>query len=138
MTKQFMPDVTPAHRLQLLQENAYSHETTTYARDLSQEELDVKREQLTENLIQASNLEDDLSEIKKSFTEKLGPLKSQRKEMLQQIKMRKEEVKGTLFHLADHENGIMETFDDRGEFVSSRRLRPEEKQQKLFPLSKAQ
>src|SRR5579864_7924080 len=99
MSKQFMPDVSPGHRLQLLQENCDSQETTSYLRDLSQEELDIKREQLSENLIQASNLEEELSEIKKRFTEKLSPMKTQRKEMLQAIKMRKEEVKGTLFHI---------------------------------------
>jgi phage terminase Nu1 subunit (DNA packaging protein) len=134
MSKQFMPDERPDRRLQMLRDHADKTEETKYYKDLSQEELDIKRERLTDNLIKVSDLEDDLNVIKENFKEKMDPLKRETKELLGQVKTGKEQVEGTLFHIADHENSIMETWDEKGDFVSSRRLRPDEKQPKLFPI----
>lgn len=130
--KKFMPDVSPQERVRLLRENCDSQETTTYLRDLSQEELDNKRETLVDNLIKASNLEDELNEIKDGYKTKMKPLKDANKILQQEVKTRKEQVSGNLYHMANHEDGMMETYDENGDLVSTRRLRPEEKQARLF------
>lgn len=136
--KTFMPELPPEQRLRLLQENCDSHEQASYYKELTQDELDSKRESLSENLITASALEDDLADIKKEFKLKLDPLKDERKSLLTEIKTRKQEITGTLFSMANYEEAMMETYDESGELVSSRRLRPEEKQLKAFPLKKAE
>lgn len=52
--------------------------------------------------------------------------------------MRKATVTGTLYHIADHETGIMNTYDEQGEFISSRRMRPGERvQTKIFAVKSA-
>ena len=127
----------PDHRLQLLKDNCDKTEQTKYYKDLSPEELDIKREQLTSKMIQVSDWEDDLSAIKDGFKEKMDPVKRESKELLYQVKTRKELIEGTLYHMADHEASVMETYDENGDFVSSRRLRPDEKQPKLFSIPKA-
>jgi hypothetical protein len=137
MSKTFMPELPPAERKTLLQDNADNIEQTEYYKDLSPEELDIKRESLTENLIQLSEWEDELQEVKETYKGKMKPKKEQNGILLTQIKTRKELVSGTLYHIADHENSVMETYDENGEFVSSRRLKPSEKQQRLFPVKKA-
>ena len=133
-----MPEARPDHRLQLLKDNCDKTEETKYYKDLSPEELDIKRESLTSKMIQLSDWEDDLAEIKDGFKEKMDPVKRESKELLYQVKTRKELIEGTLYHIADHEQSVMETYDENGDFVSSRRLRPEEKQPKLFQIQKAQ
>lgn len=135
--KNFMPDLDPKQRLQLLKDNCDSQEETTYYKDLTQEDLDVKRESLSDNLIQLSEWEDDLNQVKEEHKVKSKPLKENNKTLLTEVKTRKQQITGMLYNIADHENGVMETFDETGEFVSSRRLRPNEKQQKLFPVSRA-
>lgn len=130
--KKFMPDVSLQERIRLLRENCDSQEMTTYLRDLTQEELDNKRETLVDNLIKASNLEDELDEIKDGFKTKMKPLKDANKILQQEVKTRKEQVSGNLYHMANHEDGMMETYDENGDLVSTRRLRPEEKQARLF------
>jgi len=130
--KQFMPDVSPQERIRLLQENCDKQETTTYMRDLTQEELDLKRETLVDNLIKTSNLEDELDEIKEGFKAKIKPLKAANKMLQQEVKTKKESVNGTIFHMANHDDGMMETYDDQGYLIGSRRLRPDEKQARLF------
>lgn len=137
MPKQFMPDATPEQRLQMLKDHCDSMEETKYFKDLTPDELDVKRETFVDNSITLSTLEDELTAYKESYKNQMKPLKDTNKALQTQIKMRKENIEGVLFHIADQVAGIMETYDEFGEFVSSRRLRPDEKQTKLFPLSKA-
>lgn len=136
MNKDFMPDLQEDQRLQLLKENCDSHENTTYYRDLDSDELDVKREELSENLIKISEYDDVLEEAKTENKSKTKPLKLANKELLEEIKTRKAKVDGLLFHLPNHEDGVMETYNEKGEFISSRRLRPEEKQARLFKVNK--
>jgi hypothetical protein len=136
--KDFMPEITDLkQRLQLLKDNCDSSEETTYFKEITQEGLDVTREILSDNLVKLSEWEDELNETKKLHKAKADPLKEQNKGFISEIKTRKQQVTGILYHIADHENSVMETYDEQGEFVSSRRLRPEEKSKIPFPIRKA-
>lgn len=135
--KQFMPDSTPKERLMMLQENAAKVEQTTYQRVLSPDELAARREDLADNCIKLNQQEDELKEIKDSFKAVMDPLKAKNKCLLTEIKTKQSTVDGTLYHLANHEDGMMETYDSEGLLISSRRLRPEEKQGTIFQLAKA-
>lgn len=132
MQKTIFQDVPVEQRVQLLADNCDDRDETSYMKVLTQEELDIKRETLAENMITFYGLEEELKEIKEGFKLKMDPLKDANREICSQVKTGKEEVKGILFHFADHEESVMNTYDERGEFVQSRRLKPEEKQGKLF------
>lgn len=116
----------------LLQDNCDSYEETKFLKELSPDELDVKRESLTNNLIQLSTMEDELTEIKESFKLKMKPLKTENVGLLNEVKTRKQTVVGMLYNYANHEEGMMETYDETGELIASRRLQPSEKQGRLF------
>lgn len=131
MKKDFMPELPPDQRLQALRDNCDDHEETTYYRDLTGDELDIKREQLTKNLIDISKEDDILDVAKTHYKSITKPLKEENGFLLEQIKTRKAEVTGTLFHMADHDSGVMETFNELGEFISSRRLKPNERQRRM-------
>lgn len=137
MPKQFMPEATPEQRLQMLKDHCDEMEETKYYKDLTPEELDVKRETFVDNAIKLSTLNDELQAYKDSYKNQMKPFASENTILQTQIKMRKENIEGVLFHIADHAAGIMETYDQDGEFVKSRRLRPDEKQTKLYPLPQA-
>jgi hypothetical protein len=132
MPKIFMPEVAPEERINILRNNADKIETTTYEKELTDEELDSKREEFVDNSIAVSKLEDELNEKKKEFKNKIEPLKLVNRGLQQEVKTKKKEVKGQLFHMANHADSMMETYDETGELVSSRRLRPDEKQARLF------
>lgn len=135
MSKTIMPEMAPELRYQFLKDNAeHMKEDAKYYRDLTPEDLDGKREKLSQNLIDISNHEDDLSKVKAEFKGLIEPLKADNKILLECVKTRKEEVEGVLFYLANHEEGLMEEYDVNGEMISSRPLRLEEKQLKAFPL----
>jgi hypothetical protein len=135
--KQFMPEITTKERLMMLQENAHKVEQTTYQKALSAEELAARREDLADNCIKLNQFEDELKEVKDDFKLKMDPLKTTNKTLLTEIKTKQTTIDGTLFHLANHEDGMMETYDNEGYLIGSRRLRPEEKQGTIFSLAKA-
>lgn len=131
-----MPDAEHFERLRLLKDNADKVEETKYYKDLTSDELDQKRETLVDNLIKLSNLQEQLEGYKESYRGQMKPISDENKTLQMQVKTRKQEIEGHLFHMANHEEGIMETYDESGDLVATRRLRPEEKQPKLFPISK--
>jgi len=125
-------EIPKEERIEMLRNNCDDSEEGTYMRDLGSDELDQKREQLTENYIKINDLDEELSQIKGEFKEKINPLKVENKGLLSEVKTRKEQVTGMLFHFDDMQAGIRNTYDEKGEFVSSRRLLPNEKQPRLF------
>jgi len=131
MAKIFMPEVSLEERVNILRNNADKIEETTYEKDLSAEDVDIKRETLVDNLIAISGHEEKLDEAKAEFKKAAEPLKQENKKLQREVKYKKEEVAGTLFHMANHDEGMMETFDQTGEFVGSRRLRPDEKRKTI-------
>lgn len=132
-----MPESSQKERLMMMQENAAKVEKTTYQKSLSLEELAARREDLADNCIKLNQLEDELKEVKDDFKLKIDPLKTTNKVLLTEIKTKQSTVDGTLFHMANHDDGMMETYDNDGYLISTRRLRPEEKQTNIFSLPKA-
>lgn len=131
MAKIFMPDADPEERINILRNNADKIEQTDYEKELTEEELIAKREEFVDNSIDVSKLEDELAEKKKEYKNKIEPIKLVNRSLQKEIKTKKRWVKGQLFYMADHVNGMMETWDETGELVSSRRLRPDEKQVRM-------
>ena len=136
MSKTFMPDLPPDQRLRVLQDSCDSQEQITYYRDLTENDLDINRELLTDNLLAMADHEDELLLAKAKFKMAAKPLYEERIKLLLEVKTRKSMVTGTVFNLANHEAGIMESYDEFGEFISSRRLRPDERQANIFSLAK--
>jgi hypothetical protein len=137
MSKTFMPELSLQERIQVLKNNADLIEETTYEKDLTQDELDAKREEFVDNSIKVSTFEDEFNEEKAKFKGKIDPIKMHNKILQQEVKTKKQKVKGTLFHMANHDTGYMETYDHEAELVSTRRLRPDERQARLYIPPKA-
>lgn len=133
MLKQFMPELTNANeRLIILQQNADKVEQTSYQKPLTEEAKNDKREILTDNSIQLFDLEEEKKEAVKVFKDRIDPLKKHNNKLLLEIRTGQETVDGTLFHMANHDDGMMEVYDNDGYMVESRRLKPNEKQGNLL------
>lgn len=125
MSKIFLPDSTPKERLMILQEQSAKIEETTYQQPLTPDELSARREDLADNCIKFNQYEDELKVIKDQFKDHMDPLKLNNKVLLTEIKTKQASVTGTLYHMANHDEGMMETYDHEGILISTRRLRPE-------------
>ena len=131
-TNNFLPDATPDERLQALRDQADTTEEGSYYRPLSADELDGKREELAEHDIKLSELDDEKKETMAALKEQVTPHKLAHKKLLTEIKSRQEFATGTLYGLRDFQAKTITFFNEKGEFISSRRLRPDERQSKLF------
>jgi hypothetical protein len=136
MSKIFEPGLSPEERLRVLRDN-HDSELTKYFKQLSQHEMDQRREVLAENSIQHFELSEQLKEVKGEFKEKMEPLIRDNHKLMQEIKTGQALVEGEIFFVPDHDNSMMETYNSDGEMISSRRLKPEEKQQRISFLKPA-
>jgi len=137
MQKTLMDEVPEHMRLQALTDSADSIETTTYYKPLTQDELDGKRELYFDNQIKLSGFSEELADIKAGFKDKMKPLQQENTILLTEVKTKQSEINGTLYHLANHDTGFMETYNENAELISTRRLRPTEKQKTVFQITKA-
>lgn len=129
----------PLHlRESVLRDNCVNSDTGVYLKDLTPEELDIKRESLHTSLSKMFRLQEEAKKVAACFKDKIKPLSEECHILCEQVDTGKEEITGTTFDFADHEASVMNTFDEKGEFVRSRRLTPKEKQLRApFPLGLA-
>ena len=123
-----MPELDPAERLAVMRNNADHVNEGKYFKVLTEDELAQRMRKLADNSIKLSELDDEKKEAVAEFKEQMDPLAKDNKVLMGEIRTRQRLVDGTLFLFADHESGMMNTYDELGELVSSRRLFPEEKQ----------
>jgi hypothetical protein len=121
----------------MLRTNCESKVETKYYRDLTEQDLVEKHQELSKNLIEMNQIEDEFKVVKDEFKDRLKPMAQKQKELLDAIKVKKELHEGTLYTMANHEDGVMETYTETGEFYESRRMKPEERQARLFVQDKA-
>lgn len=139
MQNKLFPDsLSKSERIQNLEAMAYAIEEGKYFKKLSAEEIEQKREIFTENVIQISDLNDKKKELINEIKNEIKPLSVENKSLMESIRTKQEEVEGKIYLVDDQENGMMHSYDEMGELINSRRLRPNEKQTSIFSISKAQ
>ncbi|KAB1228482.1 hypothetical protein [Chryseobacterium viscerum] len=138
MDKDVFKNMSPKDRSDNLQAMAHSTEETSYFKALTQEELDEKRETLVENEIKLSKLEVEKKKFMAENKRKADSIKKEKGSLLSAIDTRHEEIEGVLYHVDDQDNGLMYSFDANGEFISSRRLKPDEKVASMFSINQQQ
>lgn len=136
MQKQFMPEATLEERLRILRDN-HDSSVETYYKQLTQDEIDSRQHDLSHNSIKKFKLDEELKGIKADFKKQTDKLVEKNLELMREIDTGQAEVSGELFFVPDYDERLMITYDEKGEFVSSRRLRPEEQQQRLSFLKPA-
>lgn len=133
MAKKFIDgDYSPEQIKSMLAQHCEHSEETKYYVDLSEQDLVEKHQELSKNLINLYEHEDELNKIKAEYKIIMKPMIVKQKELLEAIAVKKELIEGTLYHIPNQVEGMMETFTAAGELYSSRRLRPDERQARLF------
>lgn len=106
-----------------------------YTKNLSPEQVTLKRKELSDVSITINDIEIEKKEVAVRFKERLAQPLSDKAELLLAIKHKSEYRKGNLFHIDDQENGFMYIFDEDAECVESRPLKPTERQSKIKQLT---
>lgn len=129
---QFMPDATPQERLQALQNTADRVTEDTYYRPLTEEDLNERREIISDNEIKISDIIEEKKQAIADFKDMLDPIKKQKTKILYEIRTKQVEEVGRLFQLANYADNMMETYDSNGYLISTRRLKANEMQASIF------
>lgn len=118
-----------------LEDNADGiQEGYTYTRRLSEEELQTLADEMGENAVNLMICEEQKREYLESLKLETQPLQRRNKEITMSLRTKTEEVTGTVYEFRDHENGVVETFGADGEFLASRRMRPDEGQSTIYSM----
>lgn len=119
-----------------LTDNADGIDEGPYTRRLTEEEIVLTKDRLAERTLDLFDLEEHKKEVVADFKEKIDPVKAEIGLHLRAIRTGVEERRGTLYKFVNHEAGMVDFYDDRGELISSRRVRPEERQATILPLGR--
>lgn len=126
-----LKDLSAEERRTVLLGEAVKVEQQAYMRPLSQAELLIKKDELTNNSILKAKIEDEFSEVKKEYKSKLDPLKDLIHETLDALRNKAVLVKGNVYVLSDPKNKMMHNVDVDGNVLSSRPMLPEERQLRI-------
>jgi hypothetical protein len=129
--EQLQPEMTPAERRQFLIDNADHIEDGLYYRYLTQEDKDAKSAQVSANVMQIWELEEEAAKIAKEYRDRLKPIKEDTRELAYEVKTGQEEHNGPQYHIRNFDTGFVDIFDESGLLITSRRLMPNEKQKKM-------
>jgi len=127
MIGQFTKDMNPKEVQDILQSNSEHITEGEYYRPLSDEEIEARRRVHTETCIKLSDLDSKKKLAVEHFKGKMKPLVEQNGIVLDEIKTKQVRCDGVLYEVANYEDEVMETYNEKGEFISHRKLRNEEK-----------
>lgn len=116
---------------------AYSKEEKSYSVQLSEEQIQIREHEYTENGIQIAELESEKKRIAKSFNDQINELKESSAEKAKAVKFKSEQRHGTVFNVEDPETETMYVFDEEGVCVDHRPLTAGERQ-RVIKLENAQ
>lgn len=126
--KSIYQDLDPVARAKAIEALADGTETLRYNRQLSREELDEYRENLTDVMVQKSEIENELASIKEEYKHRLKPVNGDLNLLFSIVKSKSIEVNEECFKIPNYDENMMEFYNSEGVMIESRRLKPEERQ----------
>ena len=100
-------------------------------KEFTKEEMADMKDQVSTNLMQLNDYEEELQEIKDSFKSKMNPLKKDNKHLLRNIKNKFIDETVEVYLVPDYDNKIMEFYNEEGLKVGERRMMMSELQGRL-------
>lgn len=117
-----------AERREFLENNATSIVDGQYFRKFDDEDLAQSREDYTSKSIELKRLEEEFKEVKADYKARIKALTNQQGEIMTGIMQSGEWLDGKQYGFDDQVRGVMEYYDENGQFINSRRLMPNERQ----------
>jgi len=135
MDKQMLQKEPVENREQILRDSCEKIEELQYHKQFTIEQLQEKKEKLSQQMVDLTNLENELELIKKDFKEKIKPIKQTISVLIEQINHQTEMVKEECFKFIDHDEKEVGFYNARGELVKQRPMLPDERQTSIFSIN---
>lgn len=124
----YFKGLNQTERLTALKENAVTSYKKNVVRNFDEEELAEMKNQLSDVSINLNDTEIEKKEMTGEINGRIKIIKSQRQNLLRDLKNKYYESTEEVFDVDNQEEGMMYTYDNTGAVISSRRLTPSEKQ----------
>lgn len=116
-------------RRQMLEDNCDAVEEMDFVLQLEDAEIEERKTEFAQISIQEARLEDEKKEIVDKFKEQLKPIKTQKLELLDEIKMGATAEFGKCYKFIDHDTAMVGYYNERGQLVHFRPANQEERSQ---------
>lgn len=132
MDKQLFQNYSDAERIQMLSDNAERKEEFQYPRELASDEISELKDNLSNESIRLSRLDEKRKDAMAEFKTEMKPIKTEVARILRLLRTKNEEVEEKVYLIADQDEGMMGYYNSKGLLVHSRLLRGEEKQLRII------
>lgn len=123
--------LSPEEIKEFLHSNAAQIDEGQYFKTFNEQERIVAQAEYSDLSLKLLRKEQELEEIKAKFKAEIKPMKNEKDMLLAQISHNGEHIEGRLYLFDNQETGMMESYNELGELISTRRLKPEERQMRL-------
>jgi len=131
----YFKGLSPIERQTALKENAVESYTKSVVRNFSEDDLSEMKDRLSETCINLNDVELEKKDLNAEINARIKAIKVQRGTLLRDLKNKYYENQETVFDIDDQEEGIMYTFDQEGNVLSTRKLTPKERQTNIKSLN---
>lgn len=138
MDIEYLKKLSQKDRLDIMSADAVSIEDTRYTKPLTPDEIAFYKDQLTDSAINQATIIEELTQLKKQFSDRLKPIQKAITSSLHAIKYKAIDCEGTLYFLADYDEQMIYGIDQDGNMITVRKMLPHERQLRIQPSKQQQ
>lgn len=125
-----------SQRVTFLKDNCDSVEDKGYMKRLTPDEIQERKERLSETAISINDIEIEKKEAMKTFKQELGPLFTSRNALLKDIKEKAVYKKEPCYKFVDVDEKTVGYYNGEGDLIDSRPAQQDELQGTIFQISR--
>lgn len=131
MESKIFQEYSLAEREAVIEANSYNQEEMPIQKHFNEDEINEMRKNHVNNAIAIKRKMEEFKKFKMEIDAFIKPLADENTYLLANVRAGYVEVTQQVYLFEDHENGMMNYYDNTGELVHSRRMLPHEKQTKI-------
>jgi len=123
-------------RIAFLKDNCDAVENKGYMKRFGVEQMQEKKEQLSELSIEINDIEIEMKATIRDFKESLKVPKEQKKTLLSELKQKAEYKSEVCYKFIDNEDKMVGYYNSEGDLIDARPISPEEMQGTIFQINR--
>lgn len=133
--KNLFEDLKGEELISALEANAFSSAEEVIERSLTPVDRVAYKDRLAAIQSRDVDIEEHVAEFMKPLREERKEIKSETKTITRTLKKGFVESTEKVFWMQDEEQRMMHSYDSNGEFIKSRKMRPEERQHRIVEMT---
>jgi len=126
-----MPGSTAEERIPYLKSQAMIVETSTHYRPLEPDELQAAKDNFIQNAHKISTIKEEAKQVMQGYKDQIEALEEENAVYMQSALTKSAEVVEKIYGIDDQQRGTVSFYNENGDLISARRLKPEERQLRI-------